>query len=118
MQERTRNGKNPRMVFGVPWTAAHLKAFRSIAERIPTDKTQGNPSALARAVLEQFMFAFLDYEECVKLGLLNPWDVEDGNIPRPSILRFALKRYDAREEADKEPATERKRSNGHATLPS
>lgn len=116
----TRKRKTPRPMMGFPWPASYIKAFQSLAERIPTGKARGNASALARTILEQFMFAVLEFEETEKFGLLNPWDAEEGQIPRPSILRYAVKKYDERQAAPSEghPVRKSRSGNGHATLPS
>ena len=114
-----RKRKIPRSMMGFPWPASFIKAFQLLADRVPTGRAQGNASALARAILEQFMFSVLDFEEAERLGLLNPWDYEDRQIPRPSILRYAVKKYDEREATVSEPQPVRRaRSNGHAALPS
>jgi hypothetical protein len=116
--EKHKRRKNPRAMMGFPWPESYIAAFQKLAEMVTTGKARGNSSALARTVLEQFMFALLDFEDIQRLGLLDPWDVEEGHIPQPSILRYAIKKYDDRTAKGEGASQKPRHASSHVTLPS
>lgn len=117
--EKRKRKKAPRAMMGFPWPEASIVAFQQLAEMVPTGPAKGNASALARTILDQFMFAVLEPEQVQKLNLLDPWDAEEERIPAPSILRYAIRKYEEREAATVQGTPRKARhANGHAALPS
>lgn len=83
-----------RSIFAIPWSMAHRAAFKDLAAQLQGPDS-GNPTQLARMLLEEFMLCEMSTEEIKKRSLLPEWRKD---IPEPSLMAHALEKFAAKQQ--------------------